>query len=281
MSLLSGIKYVSKSDRVKDAEKESDLSTKHKHHKHKHHKHKHHKREHKLKKDKKDRSRSNDDNNDSSDIEKCVDIDADRELMLGYMQSENDERQVSGKRMRSNSGDDSRDNFQRSPPRDYEENDRVSETYQPKMGSESTGQTFSNGGVAALLRARLNSGSGAITSTTALPGSNTTSSRKDDTPDISFMTAGELKWMAEYTRNSKDGLVSKESRKDDDGDNMSLHKMVAAEKFGGGFIGQSTDMDSVIASNIIRKGSNFKGTELGLGASVSRGGSGVYGLHTV
>jgi hypothetical protein len=263
MSLLSGIRYVPKSDRKEDDHK-SDHKSKH------HDKHKH-KRKHKSKdKDKdKEKKHKHHHHDSDSDDEKQLDIEADRQMMLELVQSDDDDRHEPEKRMRTNSPDEYSENYRDDYSSHYDDKP-VLEPINRAPSSESEAAS-TNTSVAALLRARLKKGGAASTANPAT----TISARPSDTPDISFMSAGELKWMSDYTRRAKGGAAPAGGN-DEAGDGMSIQQMAAAEKFGSA----GTDMDGVIASNIIRKGSNFKGTELGLGSSVSRGGVGVCLLCT-
>lgn len=118
-----------------------------------------------------------------------------------------------------------------------------------------------NTNAAALLRARLK-----IKSVTQP----ITRSQEPHQTDISFITSGEMKWLAAYTQSKS---PHQEASANEGNTELSIADLVAQERLGGGGI---SDIDSVIASNIIRKGEKFTGQELGMG-SLSRGGVGVGG----
>ena len=290
MSLLSGIRYVSKSDRANN-DIDKDSSNKHHHNKHKHKGHKH-KHKHKSKDKDRDREKKNTHQydkyvSDESNDEKDVDLQADRELMLQYMEASNapppKKMRIDGNRSYSRSPSPQRSPSPVSnilsrrnpvPSSSFEHSDRPPD--------DPTTSNTSNTSVAALLRSRLKKGVTKAVSTTGVssPGAAPPSRGPETAIDMSFMTTGELTWMRDYARQSrakaKDG--SAEDLPDQTShDGMTIKQMVAAEKFGGGVLGAATDMDGVIASNILRRGSNFKGTELGLGSSISRGGAGLGG----
>lgn len=121
--------------------------------------------------------------------------------------------------------------------------------------TETKPDTSTNMGFASLLRARLKNPSA---TEEAFPQPTKTSSS-----DISFMSKEEMKWMSSYTRRTSDKL---------DDDEPKSHAPSTRYKI---LDDREDDIDSILVSNILKKGTNFKGTELGLsGVSLSREGIG-------
>ena len=102
--------------------------------------------------------------------------------------------------------------------------------------------------------------------------------QQEDIDIASFMSVGELKWMSAFKLKEKEGTNGSSSsdlpslpvpgEKD-----CSLQDLVAMEKSGGGLTGSAGDIDKIFAQNIIKRGSGYRGSELGLGSGMgaSRG----------
>jgi hypothetical protein len=97
---------------------------------------------------------------------------------------------------------------------------------------------------------------------------------KEGVDIASFMSVGELKWMSAYKLKEKEGGISSASssgvptlpvRGEKD---CSLQYLVAMEKSGGGLTGTAGDIDKIFAENIIKRGSGYRGNELGLGSGM-------------
>ena len=142
-----------------------------------------------------------------------------------------------------------------------------------------------NKSMAALLRSRLQKGEKLITAPTndnfatlgRKPFNNVRNdkhSQDNDNSDLSsYMTVGELKWMSTYRSRQKGG--------DNDADdrsipaipvsgekNYTLQELVAMEKSGGGIVGSAGNVDKIFADNILKRGSGYRGSELGFGSGV-------------
>ena len=180
-----------------------------------------------------------------------------------------------------------------------------SSTSQPAPTPAPAPAAVSNQSMAALLRARLQKGEKLVTAPAPASASATTSranererygnsndshrrnsgrsssSQNDnnnqggDVDIASFMSVGELKWMSAYKlkqadpnhalSSSNNGIPSLPIPGEK---NSSLQDLVAMEKSGGGITGNAGDIDKIFAANIIKRGSGYRGSELGLGSGM-------------
>jgi hypothetical protein len=129
----------------------------------------------------------------------------------------------------------------------------------PEPGNTSQPNLDTNQGFASLLRSRLKNPS---TASEPLPRP-ATRANNSSTESISFLSKEEMKWMSSYTRRTSDKLGDLAAP--EDGQSSSSRYKILDDR--------EDDIDSILVSNILKKGSNFKGTELGLSAvSLSREG---------
>jgi hypothetical protein len=148
------------------------------------------------------------------------------------------------------------------------------EDHEPSLESSTQNQTppndtSTNKGYASLLRARLkNSAAGGKLE--PLPKVSSASSTSTASADLTFMSKDEMKWLSSLSRQKNSGGASDTDTKQGTKSTSSLRYQILDD--------HEADIDSVLISNILKKGANFKGTELGLSSiSMSREGVGSNG----
>jgi hypothetical protein len=134
---------------------------------------------------------------------------------------------------------------------------------------------FTNQGYASLLRARLKNPVAPGGKLEPLPNSTSAPATRASS-DLSFMSKEDMKWMSSISR-QKDDPSSSSSSSAVDGSKQQGTKSKSSLRYQI-LDDHEADIDSVLISNILKKGANFKGTELGLSSiSMSREGVGSSG----